>query len=137
MTVHAFTVDATGAPAMANIDYTQRCVEEDPSKVMTARLLWQYRSDTTPPLPPTGIGISGASVRWTKSASGDAVESIARLVAGTGQDATPTTGYALSSGSATSATLPALTHGETYTIEVFAVDATGNVSRPQTKTLLG
>jgi hypothetical protein len=138
MTVHAFTVDATGAPAMADIDYTQRCVEEaDPGKVMTAHLLWQYRSDTTPPKAPTGIGISGASVHWTKSASSDAVQSIARLVPGTGQDATPTTGYALSSGSATTATLPSLTSGETYTIEVFAVDATGNVSSPKTRTLLG
>ena len=136
MTVHAFTVDATGAPAMANIDYTQRCME-DPTKVMTARLLWQYRSDTTRPKPPTGIVISGAKVRWTKSVSGDVVKTIARLVPGTGQYATPTTGYPLSSGSATSATLQTLNPGETYTIKVFAVDATGNVSNPLTKTLVG
>jgi hypothetical protein len=138
MTVHAFTLDATGVPAMANIDYTQRCVEEhDPSKVMTAHLLWQYRGDTTPPKSPTGIAVSGSSVHWTTSASSDAVGSIARLVAGTGQDATPTTGYALSSGSATTANLPALSSGETYTIVVFAVDATGNVSSPSTKSVLG
>ena len=43
----------------------------------------------------------------------------------------------LGSGSATTATLPQLTGGETYTIEVFTVDATGNVSSPRTKTLRG
>ena len=138
MTVHAFTLDASGVPSMANIDYTERCVEEqDPSKVMTAHLLWQYRSDTTPPKTPTGIGISGSTVHWIKSASSDAVESIARLVPGDGQDATPTSGYPLSAGSATSATLPRLTAGETYTVEVFAVDSTGNVSSPLQKTVVG
>jgi hypothetical protein len=104
---------------------------------MTAHLLWQYRSHTTPPKAPTGLGISGSSVHWTKSASRDAVESIARLVPGTGQDATPTTGYALSGGSATSATLPILTPGESYTIEVFAVDATGNVSAAVKQAVIG
>jgi hypothetical protein len=138
MTVHAFTLDAAGVPAMANIDYTQLCTDEqDPRKVMTAHLLWQYRSDTTPPKPPTGIGMTGATVHWTKSASNDAVESIARLVPGSGQDATPTTGYPLSSGTATTATLPTLNRGEAYTIEVFAVDAAGNVSSPLKKTVLG
>jgi hypothetical protein len=138
LTVHAFTLDASGAPAMANLDYTQLCTDEqDPNKVMTAHLLWQYRSDTTPPPAPTGIGVSGSTVHWTKAAPSDAVESIARLVPGSGQDATPTTGYALSSGPATSATLPALLSGATYTVEVFAVDATGNVSSPLKKTLVG
>jgi hypothetical protein len=65
-----------------------------------------------------------------------AASSIARLVPGTGQNATPTTGYALGSGSADSTTLPSLNPGETYTVEVFAVDASGNVSRPSTKTVL-
>jgi hypothetical protein len=123
---------------MADIDYTQRCTPDPNSTaVMTAHLLWQYRKDTTPPKSPTALGITGTTVHWTKSASSDAVESIARLVPGTGQAATPISGYALSSGSATSATLSSLNRGETYTIEVFAVDATGNVSSPLTKTVLG
>ena len=138
ITVHAFTEDATGAPAMADIDYTQRCKEDpNPNDVMTANLLWQYRSDTMPPRMPTGITVTGSSVHWARSTSSDAVESIARLVPGTGQGATPTTGYPLSSGSATAATLPALTAGETYTVEVFAVDATGNASSAAKRSLVG
>lgn len=136
MTVHAFTVDATGAPSMANIDYKQRCMEE-PDRWMTARLLYQYRSDTTPPRAPSGISVSGSTVRWTKSISADSVKSIARLFRGTGPNATPTTGYPLSAGTATSAPLPKLDSGQTYTIKIFAVDATGNVSRPETRTVIG
>jgi hypothetical protein len=136
MTVHAFTVDATGAPSMANIDYKQRCMEE-PDRWMTARLLFQYRSDTTPPRAPTAASVSGSSLRWTKSASTDALTSIARLFRGTGPNATPTTGYPISGGSATSATLPKLDSGQTYTIKIFAVDGTGNVSSPLSKTVIG
>jgi hypothetical protein len=137
VTVHAFTADATGAPTTADVDYTQRCTDDpNPAHIMTGRLLWQQRSDTTAPSAPTGLRVASGAVRWTASASKDAVGSIARLEPGT-TAGTPTSGLPLSIGTATSAALPALVRGQVYTVEVFAVDATGNVGSPATATVVG
>lgn len=129
MDVKAFAVDAYDYPTLANITYTQTCGGD--TKSMTGVLLWHWRSDITPPAAPTAVAVSGSSPRtasWRPSASTDVARTIARLVEGTGAAATPASGYPLSDGTATSATLPALQNNERYSVVVFAVDTSGNTS---------
>jgi hypothetical protein len=129
MDVYSFVLDKRGLPSMAKITFSQLCQGE--TSPMTGTVLWQYRSDTTAPRHPTDVKITSGSTHkasWKKSTSKDASSTVARLVEGTGADATPTSGVPVSSGSATTATLPALQPGTRYTLMVFAIDKAGNVS---------
>lgn len=126
--------DPSGDAAMADISFSISC-ERDTAAPMTGTLLWQSRSDTTAPNAVTGLAISSGSnpvASWKASTSSDVASMVARLVPGDGADATPTSGYSLTFGSATSAALPALNTGERYAVVVFAIDATGNVSSAAT-----
>ncbi|MFF9565198.1 fibronectin type III domain-containing protein [Leifsonia sp. NPDC014704] len=124
--VHAFAPDRNGMPSIADVDFTIVCDDDDANPVV-GTLLWQSRSDVTPPPAPTGVTVSGMTATWTPPASTDAVRTIARLVAGDGSNATPTSGWPLADGTGRQAQLPSAGAGR-YTVAVFAVDAAGNVS---------
>jgi hypothetical protein len=129
MNAKAFKQDAFGNPSLANITYTQYCIGE--KAAMTATLLWHWRADTTAPAAPTAIAVSGSgtqSASWHQSASPDVAYTIARLVEGDGIGVTAGSGIPIAAGSATSGVLPILAGDERYTVAVFAVDTSGNIS---------
>jgi Fibronectin type III domain len=129
MDVKAFAEDQFGNPSLANIMYTEPCT----GGTLNGTLLWHWRTDTTAPNAPTSVAVTGTTTRtssWLASTSTDVAHTITRLVEGDGSAATPTSGYAVADGSATSAALPALQPNQQYTVLVYAVDASGNVSTP-------
>ncbi|GAB3574657.1 hypothetical protein GCM10027406_05000 [Leifsonia lichenia] len=135
--VQSLITDALGLVEMAKIAYSERCDDLPNQNPMTGTLLWQYRSDTTPPAAPTGLTVgSGATpaVSWTASTSGDVGHTIVRVSPGSASTVGVLSGMAVADGTGTSATLPGLTPGQ-YTVAVYAVDASGNVSAPVTKTI--
>ena len=101
---------------------------------MTGTLLWQSRSDITAPSAPTKLAIKGSgtgrTASWAGSTSSDRSFTVARLVEGDGTNANAASGIPLGAGAITSAALSSLTKGVRYTVLVFAVDTTGNVSTP-------
>ncbi|WIB79213.1 choice-of-anchor D domain-containing protein [Curtobacterium sp. MCPF17_002] len=129
-TVKQFTLDpATGLPDTVDLSFTQYCIDKN---AQTGTLQWQARADLTAPAAPTAVTVSATSPRkvtWKASTSKDAQSVVARLVQGTGAGATPQSGTPLIV-SGTSATVPAVPSGQQYTVALFAVDATGNVSKP-------
>ncbi|MBC7763413.1 MAG: hypothetical protein H7201_16825 [Candidatus Saccharibacteria bacterium] len=129
VTVRAFAVDSFGIPTIANITFTQRCTNETP--VMFGTVLWHWKSDITAPAAPANVTVTGSSTRtvtWQGSSSSDVARTILRVVQGSGDRATPQSGYAVAVGASTSAVLPSLPSGANYTVVVFAVDQSGNVS---------
>jgi hypothetical protein len=134
--VNAFSMGNDGLASMVNISFTQICTA-DPAHPMTGSLLWQWRYDTQAPTAPSAVTAApavGGAVTWTASPSGDTAHTIARLVPGAATQLSPTAGFPLSDGTATQATIPAVTAG-THTVAVFAVDGAGNVSKPGVKTI--
>ncbi|WIE64887.1 choice-of-anchor D domain-containing protein [Curtobacterium sp. MCLR17_036] len=129
MTVKQFALDpVTGLPATVDMSFTQYCADKI---AQHGTLQWQARSDVTAPAAPTGVRVASATptkVKWTSSASKDATSVVARLVQGDGAGATAQSGVPLVVTGA-SAAVPKLPTGQQYTIAVFAVDGTGNVSK--------
>jgi hypothetical protein len=126
--------DPSGFASMADITFSIAC-DGDTAAPMTGTLLWQWRPDTTAPNAVTDLVVSSGSspvASWKASSSADVANTVARLVPGDGTNATPASGYPLTFGSATRATLPTLNTGERYTVVVFAVDSSGNVSAAAT-----
>ncbi|PYY47921.1 hypothetical protein DEJ03_04385 [Curtobacterium sp. MCLR17_043] len=132
MTVKQFKLDpVSGLPDTVDMSFTQYCVDKI---AQHGTLQWQARSDVTAPAAPTGIRVGSATptkVKWTSSTSKDATSVVARLVQGDGAGATVQSGVPLVVTGA-SAAVPRLPTGQRYTIAVFAVDATGNVSKAGT-----
>ncbi|RKR73583.1 fibronectin type III domain-containing protein [Frondihabitans australicus] len=129
--VKAFTTDATGFATMADVTFSQTC-DSDPH-VQTGSVLWQYRSDTTAPAATTALTVSSTKATWKASTSSDSSYVVARLVEGDGRGATVTSGTPLTVSGA-SAALPALQANEQYTVALFDVDTSGNVSAVTEKT---
>jgi hypothetical protein len=129
-TVKQFTLDpATGLPDAVDLSFTQYCWDKTPQ---TGTLQWQARADVTAPAAPTALTLSSAvpkKVTWKASSSKDAKSVVARLVQGNGAGATPQSGTPLIV-SGTSAAVPSVPAGQQYTVILFAVDGTGNVSKP-------
>ncbi|TCU48113.1 hypothetical protein EDF33_1021 [Curtobacterium sp. PhB146] len=129
-TVKQFTLDpVTGLPDAVNLSFTQYCVDKN---AQTGALQWQARADMTAPAAPTAVTVTATSpqkVTWKASTSKDAKSVVARLVQGSGAGATLQSGTPLTV-SGTSATVPAVPSGQQYTVVLFAVDTTGNVSKP-------
>ena len=137
-TVRRFDVDAYDRPVAADVDYVL-WDGFDPAHQLTGALRWRARADYTPPAAPTGLSITTVSTTRTAAwvaGGGGGVASVARVVAGDGAGATPVDGYPVSSGTATTATLPTLRKGQTYTLLVFAIDAAGNPSKPGKKSFV-
>jgi hypothetical protein len=133
--VKAFQVDADGQPTYAIVDFTQTCFARFwPTATLTGRLRYQVRADTTPPARPTRLQLRGKTVTWKNSSSRDLQTTVVRIE--TGSKVTATTGYGLSAGSATQATLPVLRRGRTYRIAAFSIDKVGNTSKPTTRTFV-
>lgn len=126
--VRSFAVDDRDIPTFADVEFDLTC--NGGSNTVKGRLQYQSRSDLTAPARPTKLAISGSTVSWRASTSTDAVATIARLVEGSGRHAGTSSGIPLSAGTATHATLPTLKSGIRYTVAVFSVDKTGNVSAP-------
>jgi PKD repeat protein len=139
-TVHTYKQTSDGAPAMADISFTAYCLGSN-GRASTGRVLYNLRSDTTAPSRPSSLKVSGSgssrSVSWSRSGSSDLSYTVARLVPGTSTTANGTNGYAVYSGTGTSAGLPAMKKGQRYTLHVFSVDKTGNVSAPATIVVTG
>jgi hypothetical protein len=130
-TVHSFALGADGLPTMASIDLTGTCSGE--TSTTTAQLRWQVRSDVTAPASTKSLSVSSGATRtarWTQSTSKDTSYNDVRLIEGNGSGVTPEAGVSVKFGLTTSATLPALRKGVAYTVAVYAVDGTGNVSNP-------
>jgi hypothetical protein len=129
-TVKQFTLDpSTGLPDAVDLSFTQYCDNTTPQ---TGTLQWQARADVTAPVAPTALTLSAAvpkKVTWKASSSKDAKSVVARLVQGSGAGATPQSGTPLIV-SGTSAAVPSVPAGQQYTVVLFAVDGTGNVSKP-------
>lgn len=127
-TVHHLDVDAYDVLTAVDVSFTLQGLKG----TMTGRLQYQARFDYSAPKAPTGVVASGTGVRWAASASSDAVASIARLVPASAPlgTLTPTSGYPVSAGTGTSATVALPRSGTAYRLVVFAVDAAGNVSAP-------
>jgi hypothetical protein len=138
ITVRKFTTAPDGNVLMADLSFTQKCIE-NPGAVMTGELRYQFRSDTKAPSAVTSLqqNHTTRTMTWTPSASPDVAQTIARLVPGPGEGATPTSGYALAAGSMSSAKLPPLVPKQRYTVVVFAVDSAGNVSNSRTVAVIG
>jgi hypothetical protein len=139
-TVHTYKQTADGAPAMADISFTAYCLGAN-GKASTGRVLYNLRSDTTVPSRPSNLRMSGSgstrTASWSRSSSSDQAYTVVRLVPGTGTNGNGTSGYAVYSGTGSSATLPPLKKGRQYTLHLFGVDKTGNVTAPRTLTFTG
>jgi len=139
VTISAFDTDAAGAVTSARMSWTLRCTFEQGT--MTGSLFWRDRFDKTPPAPVTAAKISSSNgtitANWRGSSSPDSTNAIARLAPGLGTAAIPTSGMSVNRLSATSAALPPLVKGQTYTLTIWALDSAGNVSRPTTLEIRG
>jgi len=123
--VKVFDVDANGVPTVVNMTFTEKF--DGYPGIMTGTLLWHYRPDLTPPSAPTALSVSTGHVSWKTSTSKDSSYVMARLVAGDGTAATPSNGIPLDV-TGSSAALPKLPSGERFTVALFDVDTSGNVS---------
>ncbi|WP_182047547.1 choice-of-anchor D domain-containing protein [Curtobacterium sp. ME26] len=134
VTVKQFTLDAlTGLPDTVDMSFTQYCNNGE-KLPQTGILQWQARADVTAPAAPSSVAVSAAAPRrvtWKASTSKDAKSVVARLVQGSGANVTPQSGTPLTV-IGTSAAVPSVPAGQQYTVAVFAVDATGNVSKAAT-----
>ncbi|RFA22759.1 hypothetical protein B7R25_03930 [Subtercola boreus] len=141
LTVRQFVLNPDGSPALVDLSFTQKCASE--SAVMTGTLQYHNRTDVTPPASVTGVSVSGGTgaatrtATWKASTASDTAFTVSRLVAGTGADATPTSGFALGANTLTSTPLPQLIAGQKYTVVVFAVDTAGNYSSPASLAITG
>ena len=131
VTVKQFINDpVTGLPDTVDMSFTQYC-DNGEKYPQTGTLQWQARADVTAPAAPTSVAVAATSPRkvtWKASASKDAKSVVARLVQGSGANATPQSGTPLTV-TGTSAAVPSVPTGQQYTVALFAVDATGNVSK--------
>jgi PKD repeat protein len=139
-TVHSLKTTADRVPTMADISFTVYCLGGN-GKATTGRVQYNLRSDTAAPSRPSSLKVSGSgssrTVSWSRSSSGDQAYTVARLVPGTGTNGNGTSGYAVYSGAGTSSALPAMKKGQRYTLHVFSVDKTGNISAPATLAVTG
>jgi hypothetical protein len=139
-TVHSIRQADDGVPSMADISFTVYCLGGN-GKATTGRVQYNLRSDVSAPSRATSLRVSGTgasrTVSWSRSSSSDLAYTVARLVPGSGTNGNGTSGYAVYSGTGTSAALPAMRKGQRYTLHVFSVDKTGNVSAPATLAVTG
>lgn len=128
--IKQFTLDpVTGLPDAVDATFSQRCVGP---AVQSTSLQWQARPDARAPAPVSGLAITGTGplrASWQPSASKDASHVMARLVQGNGRGATPSTGRPLPVTTGTSVGLPAVPLGKQYSVVLFVVDTSGNVSK--------
>lgn len=137
-TVRAFALDPYGRAGLANVSFRVTC-DGDTAHPMTGSLLYHWRSDVTAPSAATAVQVSTTAPRtvtWAKSASGDVATTIVRVFPGS-VAGTATTGLPAAGRSATSAVLPVLRSGQRYTVGVFSVDTSGNVSKAATSAIVG
>ena len=139
-TVHSLRQTADGVPTMVDLSFTAYCLGGN-GKATTGRVQYNLRSDLTAPSRPTSLTVSGSgssrSASWKRSTSGDQSYTVARLVPGTATNGNGTSGYAVYAGTGSWARLPAMKKGQRYTLHVFSVDKTGNVSAPATLAITG
>lgn len=132
--VKQFRLDpVTGLPDTVDMSWVQYCNNGE-KLPQTGTLQWQARADVTAPAAPTSVAVSATTPRkvtWKASASEDAKSVVARLVQGSGTNASPQSGTPLTV-TGTSAAVPSVPTGQQYTVALFAVDATGNVSKAAT-----
>ncbi|MEV8214966.1 fibronectin type III domain-containing protein [Leifsonia sp. NPDC077715] len=126
-TVNAFRLNGDGSVNEADVSFAQLC--DDGKTHFSGRFQWQVRSDVTQPAPVTGLSASGGRLSWAASASSDVATTVVRLMrTPDASSASPTSGYGVYAGTATSVALPALVAGERDTAVVYAIDKAGNVS---------
>lgn len=130
--VRHFVLDEDGQPTYVDVDFAQRCSRAHtyPTGTIHGKLRYQDRKDTSAPKRATKLRLEDGRLRWTRSTSKDLATTIVRV--DRGKRFKPTRGLAVSEGSAQSAALPRLQSGLPYTVAVFSVDKTGNVSSPRT-----
>lgn len=131
--VASFQVDSTGAPVSAQFSWTLKCKFQ--TGTMTGSLRWRDRIDKSSPAPATDVRLTSLNgvktVTWAGSTSKDSTNAIARIVSGPGAGALPTSGLPLTRTSATSAVMPRMIPGRTYTVSVWAIDSAGNTGAPR------
>jgi len=139
VTIASFNVDAAGNLLSAKMSWTLKCRFQ--SGEMTGSLQWRDRADKTSPAPVTNLRISSVdgvkSVTWQGSASKDSTNALSRLAPGKGVGSLPTGGLPVTRKSATSAVLPQLAAGQTYTLNVWSLDSSGNVGARTSVTIVG
>ncbi|GAA2018438.1 hypothetical protein GCM10009740_02830 [Terrabacter terrae] len=96
--------------------------------------------DVTPPavgsFTATGA-LRAATLVWKAPTVNDLDRYIVRMAAGSTPPASVTTGTAAYSGTGTSASVPGLTQGTTYSFRIWAKDRSGKLSAPSSRTLVG
>ncbi len=131
-TISDLALAPDGSVDRARVRFSVACGNDPRPGPVTGELLWRYRSDVTAPRGASPVTVSTAgtpTVTWGTSSSSDAATTIVRLVPGDGSGATPTSGAAVATSStAGSATIAGLPTGRQYSVMVWVVDRTGNVS---------
>lgn len=131
-TISDLALAPDGSVDRARVRFSVACGNDTRPGPVTGELLWRSRTDVTAPrgASPVSVSTTGTpKVTWGKSSSGDAATTIVRLVPGDGTGATPTSGSAVAASSAAgSATIAGLPAGRQYSVMVWVVDRTGNVS---------
>ena len=137
--IASFDVDTAGTLQSARLSWTLQCKFQP--GMMTGSLQWRDRADKTAPAPVTNLRISSANgvrtVMWQGSSSRDSTNAVARVAPGSGTDSIPTSGLAVTRTSATSAVLPELKAGQTYAINVWSLDSSGNAGARTSVTIVG
>jgi len=139
VTIASFDVDAAGSLLSAKMSWTLRCRSQ--SGEMIGSLQWRDRADKTAPAPVTNLRVGSVNgvktVTWQGSASKDSTNALARLAPGKGVGSLPTGGLSVTRKSATSAVLPQLAAGQTYTLNVWSLDSSGNAGARTSLTIVG
>jgi hypothetical protein len=139
VTIASFDVDTAGTLQSAKMSWTLRCKFQ--SGEMTGSIQWRDRADKAAPVPVTNLRVSSANgvktATWQGSASKDSTNALARLTPGKGVGSTTTGGLPVTRTSATSAVLPQLTQGQTYTLNVWSLDSSGNAGARTSLTIVG
>jgi len=140
LTVSAFDVNSAGVLTSARMSWTLKCTFDEGT--MTGSLNWRDRTDKSAPRAVTSLAVTTATAgtrtaTWRASTSTDNRETIVRLVPGTVRGALPTSGFPVTSTSATSATLPAMNTGKRYTLVAWSVDTAGNLGAPVALAITG
>ena len=124
------------APLQFAATFVQHCEGARPALTGTIT----YGTDATFPPPVSNLGIQTgagtARITWKDPGSGSAY-TVVRLQPAGAIDPTPSTGTAVYTGTASTATVGGLVKGSKYLITAFTVDDHGDVGTPETLTFTG
>jgi hypothetical protein len=125
-------------PVHLDIDYNEHCVGG--TNTMSGEFAFDKVAAVTSPPPVTSLTATAKSgtvtAHWTNPTHTWAYTMLrVQPTTANDADAQPFSGTPVYSGTGTSATISGLTHGESYTISAFTVDAYGDVTGPTERTI--